>query len=130
MILKQLSVFIENTEGKMLTVTKVLKDNGIDIKTLSLADTSEYGMLRLIVSDPEEAKRVIREAGFPVSITEVLAIRARNEVGYLHDLIEALSSEMTSIEYMYTLPTESDPVIILKVADPGKVEKVLEEKNF
>lgn len=130
MILKQISVFIENTEGKMLTVTKVLKDNGINIRTLSLADTSEYGMLRLIVSDPEEAKRVIREAGFPVSITEVLAIRARDEVGYLHDLIEALSSAMTSIEYMYTLPTDSEPLIILKVADPGKVEKVLEEKNF
>ena len=127
MILKQLSVFVENKEGRMLTITRALKNNDIDIKTLSLADTSEYGMLRLIVSDPDRAKDVLRAEGFPVSITDVLAVQSHNRVGYLHDLLKALSDKITSIEYMYTLPTDGDPIIILKVANPAEAEKELEE---
>lgn len=130
MILKQLSVFVENREGRMLSITRTLKNNDIDIKTLSLADTSEYGMLRLIVSDPDKAKAVLREEGFPVNITEVLAVQSQNRIGYLHDLLKALSDAITSIEYMYTLPTDKDPIIILKVANPLEVEKVLEEKGL
>lgn len=130
MILKQLSVFVENKEGRMLSITRALKNNGIDIKTLSLADTSEYGMLRLIVSDPDKAKAVLREEGFPVNITEVLAVQSQDRIGYLHDLLKALSDDITSIEYMYTLPTNGDPIIILKVANPQEVEKVLEEKGL
>lgn len=126
MILKQLSVFVENKEGRMLSITRALKNNGIDIKTLSLADTSEYGVLRLIVSDPDKAKAVLREEGFPVNITDVLAVQSQNRIGYLHDLLKALSDDITSIEYMYTLPTEGDPIIILKVANPQEVEKVLD----
>lgn len=130
MILKQLSVFVENKEGRMLTITRILKDNGIDIKTLSLADTSEYGMLRLIVSDPDKAKAVLREEGFPVSITEVLAVQSTQRIGFLHDLLQALSGDITSIEYMYTLPTQNDPIIILKVANPAEIEKVLENTQL
>lgn len=130
MILKQLSVFLENKEGRMLVVTQILKDNGIDIKTLSLADTSEFGMLRLIVSDPEKAKTVLKEAGFPVSITEVLAVTASDRVGYLHDLLKAIEGETENIEYMYTLPTEKDPVIILKVSNPQKLDSALSAKGL
>lgn len=126
MILKQLSVFIENKEGRMLTVTEILKDKGINIKTLSLADTSEFGMLRLIVDDPEHARTVLKEAGFPVSITEVLAVTASDRVGYLHDLLKTIENETENIEYMYTLPTEKDPVIILKVSNPARLDAVLE----
>lgn len=114
----------------MLSITRALKNNDIDIKTLSLADTSEYGMLRLIVSDPDKARTVLREEGFPVSITDVLAVQSQDRIGYLHDLLKALSDEITSIEYMYTLPTEGDPVIILKVANPAEVEKALDAKGL
>jgi len=126
MILKQLSVFVENKEGRMKDITQVLKDSEIDIKTLSLADTSEYGMLRLIVSDPDKAKEKLRAAGFPVSITEVLAVQANDRIGFLHDLLCKLEDNISSIEYMYTLPTENGPVVILKVANPEEIEKVLE----
>ncbi|MBO4421565.1 MAG: amino acid-binding protein [Lachnospiraceae bacterium] len=126
MILKQLSVFVENKEGRMKDITQVLKDSGINIKTLSLADTTEYGMLRLIVSDPDLAKAKLREAGFPVSITDVLAVKADDRIGFLHDMLLKLDANITSIEYMYTLPTEEGPVVILKVANPAEVEKVLE----
>lgn len=128
MILKQLSVFVENKEGRMLEITKVLKDNGINIRTLSLADTSEYGMLRLILADEDcdRAKAVLKEAGFPARLTEVLGVQSTDRVGYLHDLLRVLGS--TSIEYMYTLPTDKDPIIILKVADPAAVDELLKSK--
>ena len=126
MILKQLSVFVENKEGRMKLITQVLKDSGIDIKTMSLADTSEYGMLRLIVSDPEKAKEELKAAGFPVRITDVLAVKADDRIGFLHDLLCKLEGYIASIEYMYTLPSKEGPVVILKVANPEEIEKVLE----
>ncbi len=125
MRMNQISVFIENKEGNLLTVSKILKDNNIDIRTLSLADTSEYGMLRMIVSDEELAKKVLKEAGFPVSITPVIAVRTNNKVGYMHDLLEKIPAEIANIEYMYTLPSEEGSILILKVANPDKVEAVL-----
>lgn len=129
MIIKQLSVFIENREGRLRTVTKVLKDNKIDMLSLSLADTSEFGILRLIVSDNDLAKRVLKEAGFSVSLTDVLSIQSTCSVGFLNDLLECMESN-TNIEYMYTLPGEKGAVLIMKVADPEKVEASLRANNF
>lgn len=130
MIIKQLSVFVENKEGRMLEITQVLKNHGINIRTLSLADTSEYGMLRLILSDEDcdRAKSVLKEAGFPARLTDVIAVQSTDRVGFLHDLLEVLGS--ISIEYMYTLPTGKDPIIILKVANPAEVEELLRAKSF
>lgn len=113
-----------------MEITRILKENEINIRTLSLADTSEYGMLRLIVSDPDKARTVLKEAGFPARLTDVLAVQSQDRIGYLHDLLAALTGETTSIEYMYTLPAETAPVIILKVADPAAVEKLLESKGL
>jgi len=130
MIIKQLSVFIENKEGRLETVTKVLAENDIDIKTISLADTTEFGMLRLIVSDCDLAKKVLKEAGFAVNLTDVVAVKSINSAGYLHKLLAALSSDITNIEYMYTLPSEDAPVLILKVSNPERIENILKSKNF
>ena len=127
MILKQLSVFVENKEGRLKDITQVLKDSGIDIKTMSLADTSEYGMVRLIVSDVDKAKQELKAAGFPVSITDVLAVKADDRIGFLHDLLCKLEGNISSIEYMYTLHSEDGPVVILKVANPEEIEKILNE---
>lgn len=126
MIIKQLSVFIENREGRMQAITGILKDNGINILSLSLADTSEYGILRLIVSDPEKAKEVLKGAGFPARLTDVLAVKSIDRVGFLHDLLAKLGGNQTSIEYMYTLSSEDGPVIIMKVASPEEIDALLE----
>lgn len=126
MIIKQLSVFIENREGRMLDITRVLKENEINIKTLSLADTTEYGMIRLIVSDPEKARAVLKAEGFPVSITDVIAVKAEDRVGFLHDMLEKMDSAVSNIEYMYTLPGDDGvPVVIMKVSNPEEVDKLL-----
>lgn len=129
MIIKQLSVFIENREGRLLKVTEILKQHNIDIKTLSLADTTEFGLLRMIVSDADLGKKVLKEAGFSASLTDVLLVKTTYEVGFLHDLLAGIGDE-TSIEYMYTLPGANDAELILKVKDVEKVQKKLLDMKF
>ena len=130
MLVKQLSVFVENREGKMREIAGLLKENTIDIKTISLADTSDYGMLRMVVSDSEKAYSVLRDAGYPAKVSELLAVRASNYAGCLYDILEALSNGVDNIEYLYTLPTEAEPYIVIKVADPEAAEKLLQEKGY
>ena len=81
MFIKQLSVFIENREGRLGEVLTTLKDNNINIISLSLADTSDYGMLRMVTSSPDEAKKVLKESGFSAKLTDVLAVKLEHKVG-------------------------------------------------
>ncbi|MCR5330887.1 MAG: amino acid-binding protein [Lachnospiraceae bacterium] len=130
MLVKQLSVFVENREGKMREIAGLLKENAIDIKTISLADTSDYGMLRMVVSDADKAYSVLRDAGYPAKVSELLAVKASNYAGCLYDILEAISNGVDNIEYLYTLPTEAEPYIVIKVADPEAAEKLLQEKGY
>lgn len=130
MVTKQLSVFIENREGRLETVTGILKDSGIDMDTLSLADTTEYGLLRIITKDHEKARTVLREAGFSTMLTDVLVIKLEARPGALHDLLSAMGAGNTNIEYMYTLPGADSPYIVMKVANPGEVDELLKGKGF
>lgn len=130
MLLKQLSVFIENREGRLEKVTETLAANQINIVSLSLADTSEYGMLRMVVSDPEKGKAVLKEAGFSAMLTEVLAIKLPHKVGILYRLLELFLAKDISIEYMYTLATGENASIIAKVSDVTSAIEVLEKNDF
>ncbi len=130
MLVKQLYVFVENREGKMREIAGLLKENAIDIKTISLADTSDYGMLRMVVSDADKAYSVLRDAGYPAKVSELLAVKASNYAGCLYDILEAISNGVDNIEYLYTLPTEAEPYIVIKVADPEAAEKLLQEKGY
>ena len=103
MYLKQLTVFLENREGRLDSVTDILAKNDINIVCLSLADTSEYGVLRMIVSDPDKAKAVLKEAGCLARLTDVLAISMEQKAGSLNRLTKILTSDGINIEYMYTL---------------------------
>lgn len=130
MFIKQLSVFIENKEGSMEGVLKTLKERGIDIISLSLADTSDYGLLRMIVSNPEEGKQALKENGFTAKITEVLAIKLAHRIGQLQELLEAICEASINIEYMYALSTgKDDAAIVLKASNPEKAKELLEKKN-
>ncbi|MDD5935240.1 MAG: ACT domain-containing protein [Clostridiales bacterium] len=115
MIIKQVSVFIENRAGRLEKVTQTLMDQNINITSLSLADTSEYGMLRLIVSDPMEAKNALKKAGFSTMLTDVIAVKIPDEVGALHKLLVTLSN--VNIEYMYAISTTANAAMILKLSD-------------
>ena len=117
MFVKQLSVFIENREGRLEQVTEVLREKQINILSLSMADTTEYGMLRMIVSDPELARSALRDAGFSAMLTDVLAVKLEDKVGELHKLTHILCSKGLNIEYMYALASADRRAMIVKASD-------------
>ncbi len=124
MFLKQLTVFLENREGRLDSVTDLLAKNDINIACLALADTSEYGVLRLVVSDPEKAKAILKEEGYSSRLTEVLGVRLAQVPGSVNKLTKVLAAANINIEYMYTLSSSKEfGSMILKVSD---IEKAYE----
>lgn len=131
MISKQLSVFIENRQGRLGEVLGVLKKNEINILSLSLADTTEFGLLRLIVSDPSTATDKLVKEGFSAMLSDVLVVKIEHKSGSLQGLLEILSDEGINVEYMYGLSVEeSDATVVLKASDLKKAEKILEENKY
>ena len=130
MVAKQLSVFIENRQGRLGEVLNVLKSNGVNILSLSLADTTEYGLLRLIVNNPELGKEKLSEDGFSTMLTDVLVLKITHQAGSLQGLLKVLSDKDVNIEYMYGLSIDGDEAsVVLKTSDIGKAELVLEEQG-
>lgn len=126
MFMKQLTVFLENREGRLESVTDLLANNNINIACLALADTSEYGVLRLIVSDPDKAKAALKEAGYSARLTDVLGVRLAQVPGTVSKLTKTLAAEGINIEYMYTLSSSKDfGSMILKVSDIEKAGTVV-----
>lgn len=131
MLIKQLSVFIENKEGRLEGVTQVLMENNINIASFSLADTTEYGMLRMIVSDPEEGRRVLKKEGFSAKLTDVIAVKISQKPGTLHEVLKVLYDGGLSVEYMYTLATAGiDTSIIMKISDLSFALEVLKKNGY
>ncbi len=131
MVIRQLSVFMENREGRLERVTEVLKERNINIASFSLADTSEYGLLRMIVSEPEEGRKVLKEEGYSASLTDVIAVKIAQKPGTLHEVLKVLSDAGLSIEYMYTLATTGrDTSIIMKLSDLQKALAILETGGY
>ncbi len=130
MALKQLSVFLENREGRLEDLFQVFEENNIEIHSFSLAESSEYGILRLIVSNPEIARDELRAVDFSASLTDVVAVRLPGGFDSLKSVTDAVTSEY-NIEYMYVLSTEKDKqAIVFKIKNVDEVEKSLEEKGF
>ena len=103
----QLSIFLENRAGRLAEVTGALSDAGINIRALSLADTSDFGILRLIVSDFETARKMLKERGFTVGRTSVVAVEVPDRPGGLHDLLGMLGEHDVNVEYMYAFVQHS-----------------------
>lgn len=130
--MKQLSVFVENKVGRLSGVLNVLKDNDIDISALSLADTSEYGILRLVVDKPDEAVIALKEYGVMVKCTEVIAAAMDDAPGGLAYLLSVLSEANVGIEYMYAFigKAEGKAWTVLRVDDIEKATAVFAEHNI
>ena len=128
MLIKQLSVFIENKPGRLSEITETLCKNSIDIRALSIADTTDYGILRLIVNKPEEALEALRQEGITVSLTNVIAIAIPDVTGGLDKAVKVLSSQGIEIEYMYAFlnPKSQSAFVILRVEDNEKAIASLE----
>lgn len=131
MFIKQITVFIENRAGRLEQVTQVLKENNINIVSLSLADTSDYGLLRLIVSNPDKAVAFLKESGFSAMITNVIAVKLTQHVGKLGELLSILSGAGVNVEYMYGLTTgDENASIVIKTGDQKKALDAIAESSF
>ena len=132
MLIKQLSIFVENQSGRLAEITSVMADAGIDIRAASIADTTDFGILRLIVDDPDRACEALKAAGLTVSLTNVIAIGIKDEPGGLSDAVKILSDSGISIEYVYGFVSrDSDyAYIVLRVEDNGKAVDVLLKNNI
>jgi hypothetical protein len=131
MKLKQLSVFLENKPGRLGQPCKVLAEAGINILTLCLADTEQFGILRLIVKDWEKAKAVLEKAGNVVNVTDVLAIEIPDRPGGMASILSILEPNAINIEYMYafTLKRGSNAVLIARIEDADRAVEILGSKG-
>ncbi len=130
MFVKQLTVFIENRVGTLEEVTEILRDHNINIFSISLADTSEFGLLRMIVSNPFDGKKVLQESGFSAMLTDVIAVRLENRVGALASLFHIISDADIGIEYMYAMATAKTGAMIIKTSDADKAVCTLQDARM
>jgi len=132
MLVKQISVFLENKEGRVAQVTQILSESKINIRALSIADTTEFGILRLIVDKPENAETALKDEGFTVSITEVIAISIEDEPGGLAKALELLHENKISVEYIYAFisKTSHRANVILRVESCERAIESLESGGF
>lgn len=126
MFAKQLTVFIENRLGRLSEVLNVLKENNVNILSLSLADTTEFGLLRLIVDDAQKGKEKLTENGFSSLLSDVTVIKIPHKVGSLQELLKAVDESGVNVEYMYGLSIEAeDAYVVLKASDGVKLDAIL-----
>jgi hypothetical protein len=132
MIVDQISVFIENKLGTLAEVTGIMGEAGIDLRALSLADTADFGVLRLIVDAPGRALELLRAAGFVVSVTQALAVPIQDVPGGLARVLRILADSRISVEYSYAFITrkEGNAYVILRVEDNERARNVLIEKGI
>ena len=128
MYVKQISVFIENAPGKLAEFTRILGEKGIDLVSLSIADTTDFGILRGIVADWERASRLIEEAGYTLRLTDVLAVEVPDRPGGLADILTVLSKQGIEIEYLYSFVRNRSgkALIVFRVADIDRAVQILD----
>jgi hypothetical protein len=121
MITKQVSVFLENKSGRLNDVTQILGDAGINISAFTIADTTEFGILRMILTDPDKACTILKDKGFSVRTTEVVLAKTPNKPGSLSKLLDFLQKEDVFIEYMYAFSMEDEGAVT--VIRPTRVQR-------
>ncbi len=129
MYVKQISVFIENTPGRLANFTKLMGDNGIDLVSLSIADTTNFGILRGIVADYEKAVKLLSENGYTVKLTDVLAVSVSDKPGGLNEVLMTLANNGIVVEYLYSFVRNvgHNALIIFRVDKLAEAERVLTE---
>jgi hypothetical protein len=132
MFAEQISIFVENKEGRLSEVTAILRDAGVNIRALSLADTTDFGVLRLIVNNKEKAEQALKQEGFTVGITKVMAVEVIDKPGGLNQILDPLSENEVNVEYMYAFsnPQCKNAVMVFRFDDYDKALKILKEKNI
>ena len=131
MIIKQLTVFLENKTGRLNEVAQLLGNSGINMSAMTLADTTEFGILRMIVSEPEKALSILKDAEFSARLTDVICLSSPNEPGALARALDILSGESVFIEYLYAYSTDNKSAnIVLKPDNAQKCIEVLQKHKM
>jgi hypothetical protein len=133
MSIKQLSVFVENKGGRLLRITQILADSNVNILTISIADTTDFGILRFIADDPDKAYAALKAAGIMVRETEVAAISVENSPGKLSEALSIINEENIQIEYMYhffSQTSESDSILIFRFENQDEAVSRMESRGI
>ena len=132
MKVKQISVFLENTTGRLAEVTKVLGTGNVNLRAISIADTADFGILRLIVDTPDKTMKLLKEAGFTAKITEVIGVLVNDKPGGLMKIMDIFYAEGVNIEYLYSslINEAGDAVIIFRVEDIDHGLKIVEQAGL
>ncbi|SLM30009.1 ACT domain protein [Desulfamplus magnetovallimortis] len=132
MRVEQISIFLENKAGRLAEVTAILRDANVNIRALSLADTTDFGILRLIVNNNQAAEEALKKEGFTVGKTNVLAIEVDDSPGGLNNVLDPLTSEGVNVEYMYAFanPHGKNAIMIFRFHDLDKAIGILKEKGI
>ena len=132
MSLKQLTVFVENKQGALVDITEVLANHNVDLRALSIADTEEFGILRLIVNDNDTAVTPLQELDYLIKMTEVVGVKIGDAPGKLSAALRALDEHGINLEYLYAFlaRTQKHAYVVLRVADNAAAEQVLTEAGF
>jgi len=131
MKLKQLSIFLENKKGRLWKAINILGEAGINIRALSIADTSDFGILRLIVPEPENAKKILEDNNFIVKMNEVIAVELSDQPGGLASVLKILNKSDINLEYLYAFVDEKEEkaIVLLRTEDIDQLIKVLKDGN-
>jgi len=127
---RQLSVFLENKAGRLQEVLEILGNEKINLTALTIADTSEFGIARLLVSDPERGHKLLKSNGYSVNITEVITLSVSHEPGSLAKMLKKFSEASVSIEYTYAFCLCTKAVVVLRTDNYPKAFEIIEQNNF
>lgn len=130
MIIKQLSVFLQNKTGRLTELTRTLSESGINMTAFSIADTADYGIVRFIVPQPEEALKILKEKGFSVNTTDVVCLIVPNEPGGLYRALQVLSDNEVPIEYMYAFASDNGASVVIRSESNAQVIDVLQANKI
>lgn len=131
MLIKQLSIFIENRTGRLAEIAGILADNNINLRSLSIADTSKFGVLRVIVNDPYSVEKVLSDLGLAVSVTSVVSVKMNDQPGSLAAVLKVLADNNISVEYMYAFKGNSgDAYVVMRVDNDLAAQNVLTKAGF
>ena len=132
MAIKQLTVFVENKQGELVNITETLSENGINIRALSVAETQDFGMLRLIVNDDEAAKKVLDQEGYITKVNEVVGVKIGDAPGKLSAALGVLDEKKINMDYLYAFMarTEKHAYVVIRVENNEVAEKALEDAGY
>src|SRR5512136_963677 len=130
--IKQISLFVENKPGRMAKVSKTLSDANVNIRALTIAEAGDFGVIRMVVDDPEKGYKVLKDNGFTVSTTEVLAVEMKDAPGGLYTIVNTLGESSVNVDYAYAFVTAraQSAMLILRVDDIAKARKALGAKGI